>query len=98
MILIMGGYDKGIWDDDKPELSSGSTKTWIVDSTNGTFIATKGPPLLRKHRDFSCGKMVDDHGNILIIVAGSSHSTERRTVEILNMTTRNWTIGLLRYF
>ena len=76
-------------------------KTWIVDLTDGNLKMTEGPSLHKKRRDLSCGKMIDNFGNLLLIAAGGlSYPTMESmdSVEILNTTAGNWIIGLLENF
>ena len=91
---MIGGYTHGIFDSDTSESSHGTKKTWIIDFNNGTLNATKGPSLLYNRRDFSCGKIIDNYGNVLIVAAGGLKAA-KNTVEVLNMTIGNWVKGSL---
>ena len=67
-----------------------SGKTWIIDTING-FNITEGPDLKQGRRSHSCGKMKDEYGNVLVIVAGGY---DMDSVEVLNTTLmKEWVKG-----
>ena len=69
---------------------SNSKKTWIIDPTNGFNIA-EGPSLNEGRMYHSCGKMKDEYGNVLVVVAGGY---KRDSVEVLNTTLmKEWVYG-----
>ena len=80
-ILLIGGTKNGI---------AYSDKTWIIDPTSG-FNITAGPSLKQGRIHHSCGKMKDDFGNVLVIVAGGEGMD---SVEVLNTTLmKEWVKG-----
>ena len=91
---MIGGYTHGLFDEDLYESSSGIKKTWIIELNDGTLNATEGPSLIFGRKDLSCGKMIDDFGNIVIVAAGGT-GIGFSTTEVLNMTTGIWVKGLL---
>ena len=62
-ILLIGGYQDG-----------GSESTWIIDPTKA-FNMTEGPSLKVGRAFHSCGKMTDEYGNVLVIVADGDRET-----------------------
>ena len=81
-ILLIGGKQNG---------KSNSKKTWIIDPTNG-FKLTIGPSLKKGRMFHSCGKMKDEYGNSVVIVAGGQ---SKDSVEFLNTTViKEWVEGL----
>ena len=79
-MIIIGG---------KQGYHSGSDKTWIVSVEDG-FNLTAGPTLNTGRSFHSCGKLKDEYGNVLIMVAGGLTNT----VEYLNASTmENWVYG-----
>ena len=80
-IILIGGEQEG---------KSNSDKTWIIDPTNG-FNITEGPSLKEGRWRHSCGKMKDEYGNVLVVVAGGY---KRDSVEVLNTTLmKEWVYG-----
>ena len=85
-ILMIGG-----WQDDYF-----SPKTWIINSKNLSEMI-EGPPLKKTRYAPACGKLRDESGNIIIIVAGGLDQVgyEMDSVEILNTTSmKEWKKGL----
>ena len=80
-ILLIGGSQNGNEDSDK---------TWIIDPTND-FNMTEGPSLKQGRMYHSCGKMKDEYGNVIVIVAGGYGMN---SVERLNTThMKEWVKG-----
>ena len=60
VILLTGGkQDQNI-----------SKNTWIVEYSNNQFEFKDGFPMNQDRMMHSCGRMVDENGNIIIIVGG----------------------------
>ena len=75
---------------------SGSKYTLIFDPTND-YNWTFGPKMMQGRMDHSCGKIRDEFGNDIIIVAGGDDE-KNYFVEILNTTRMdNWTQGICYY-
>ena len=83
-IFIIGGFQNGII----------SRQTWIMDTSEG-FQFREGPTLNINRYGHSCGKLISNNGDILIVAAGGrDDSNYLDSVEILDpISNRGWKLG-----
>ena len=85
LILIIGGTQNG---------DENSNKSWII-NTNDRSNLVEGPSLTKGRESFSCGRVEDDSGNVMVLVVGGTYED---TMEILNTTEmKKWVLGKILF-